>query len=136
MEPVSSDRPVSITPIYQTPTFKPFVVKLLLKLCRQQCMFFSSAVPMCQVSVVIILSLYNISSAAPVVGVSLSACNDLYHSLCHESLISPLTQCCKAKNNNNNNNNNRNSEGLREKIRLDWFFTRERPLVTIARSRL
>ena len=68
-------------------------------------MFFSSPVPMRQVSIIIILSLYNISSATPVVGVSQHAMICII--LSHEPLISPFTQCCKANNNNKNNNNNR-----------------------------
>ena len=69
-------------------------------------MFFSSAVPMHKVSTLIpcnnTLKLYNYFSATPVVGVSLSACNDLYHFLFTKYLTSlSLMQCCKVNNNNN-----------------------------------
>ena len=53
----------------------------------------------------IYLKLCNYFSATPVVGVSLSACNDLYHLLLTKSHTSlSLMQCCKVNNNNNNNN--------------------------------
>ena len=81
------------------PSIKPFVVQLLLKLLTPTmyvlfiCCAHAPSVN-CNYPCINILVYINISSATPVVGVSLSACNDLYHLSFTKSLISPLTQCC------------------------------------------